>query len=158
LKIHQICLSLLLATLSICSYANPILYEVNYPYSDIQAINVRNIQAEGYGTGAFGMKVKSSYHFRFNDGTVVRFEFITKYSTIKFLKAGDPVTNIFTDRDFAEIYGHINWNSFWVDSTGGASTSGSGQFVGHFDGYTKTPNVKITDLPPLEPLSVIPEQ
>jgi hypothetical protein len=77
----------------------------------------------GYGSGTFGMKVNSFYHFRF--------KFVTKFSTLKFSKAGVEVTNIFTDRDFDELLGHLNWATMWTDSAGGVSTMGFADFLGH---------------------------
>lgn len=146
--------SLVLLFLSphVFSFSGPSLYSVDYTYSDVEAVNIRNIQAMGYGSGIAGMEVNKFYHFKFADGTVVRFKFITKFSTIKFRKSGEPVYNVFSERGFAELLDQLNMAYVWMDSAGGVSTVGYHTFIGQYEGYIRNGRVIIRDLPPREPL------
>lgn len=119
-------------------------FYVDYNYSSIESINVNHIQFAGYGTGARGLKVGKYYHFKFKDGKIKRFKFVTKYSTMKFRAAGKETSWILTDQDFRDFANNTNDFVSYFDYTGGASAFSLGL---NSSGFNRRGRVIIIDFP-----------
>ncbi len=143
---HNIYIGLIILLMSFYVEAADPFY-VDYNYSSIEAINVNHIQFMGYGTGAHGLKVGKYYHFKFKDGKIKRFKFVTKYSNLKFKDAGKETSWILTDQDFRDFANNTNDFVSYFDYTGGASAFSLG--LGS-SGFNRRGRVIITDLPPIE--------
>jgi len=103
------------------------------------AVNVQHIREAGY---AGTLKARRYYHFKFNDGWIVRYYFVSKMTFYPFQQAGKPVKDELTRQDMEDMQRANPYGNSYYDSVGGLSFWAT-SVVGGFTGV-----VTITDCTP----------